>query len=36
MPIENACMPDWRQIDTVLLDMDGTVLDLRFDTLFWL
>ncbi len=36
MTIENACMPDWRQIDTVLLDMDGTVLDLRFDTLFWL
>ncbi len=31
----NASMPNWRQTDTVLLDMDGTVLDLRFDTLFW-
>jgi HAD superfamily hydrolase (TIGR01509 family) len=28
--------PDWRRIDTVCLDMDGTVLDLRFDNLFWL
>lgn len=26
---------DWNQVDTVLLDMDGTVLDLAFDTLFW-
>ncbi|MCP5420627.1 MAG: GMP/IMP nucleotidase [Gammaproteobacteria bacterium] len=26
----------WRRIDTVLLDMDGTVLDLRFDNHFWL
>lgn len=26
----------WRLIDTVLLDMDGTVLDLRFDNHFWL
>ncbi len=31
----NARKRDWRRIDTVLLDMDGTVLDLRFDTLFW-
>ena len=29
-------LPDWRRIDTVCLDMDGTVLDLRFDNLFWL
>ncbi len=29
-------MPDWDRIDTVCLDMDGTVLDLRFDNLFWL
>lgn len=29
-------MPDWPQIDHVLLDMDGTLLDLRFDTRFWL
>jgi putative hydrolase of the HAD superfamily len=27
---------DWRGIDHVLLDMDGTLLDLRFDTQFWL
>jgi len=27
---------DWRQIDTVLLDMDGTLLDLHFDNYFWL
>jgi HAD superfamily hydrolase (TIGR01509 family) len=26
----------WDQIDTVLLDMDGTLLDLRFDNYFWL
>ncbi|AWL10618.1 GMP/IMP nucleotidase YrfG [Saliniradius amylolyticus] len=26
----------WNQIDTVLLDMDGTLLDLHFDTHFWL
>ena len=26
---------DWDNIDTVLLDMDGTLLDLRFDTDFW-
>ena len=29
-------MLDWNQIDTVLLDMDGTLLDLHFDTYFWL
>lgn len=28
-------MPDWAGIDTVLLDMDGTVLDLHFDNHFW-
>lgn len=27
---------DWRNIDTVLLDMDGTLLDLEFDSHFWL
>lgn len=26
---------DWDEIDTVLLDMDGTLLDLRFDNWFW-
>ncbi len=25
----------WERIDTVLLDMDGTLLDLRFDNWFW-
>jgi len=28
-------MVDWKQIDTVLLDMDGTLLDLHFDSFFW-
>ena len=27
---------DWQNIDTVLLDMDGTLLDLHFDNHFWL
>ena len=27
--------PDWTHIDSVLLDMDGTLLDLRFDNFFW-
>ena len=29
-------MLPWNQIQTVLLDMDGTLLDLRFDNHFWL
>lgn len=29
-------MFDWQNIDTVFLDMDGTLLDLHFDTFFWL
>lgn len=29
-------MLDWSHIDTVLLDMDGTLLDLYFDNNFWL
>jgi putative hydrolase of the HAD superfamily len=28
--------PPWSEIDTVLLDMDGTLLDLHFDNHFWL
>ncbi len=27
---------NWNDIDTVLLDMDGTLLDLHFDNFFWL
>ncbi|MDH4259357.1 MAG: GMP/IMP nucleotidase [Gammaproteobacteria bacterium] len=30
-----AAAPDWSSIDTVLLDMDGTLLDLGFDIHFW-
>ncbi|MEY8205843.1 MAG: GMP/IMP nucleotidase [Bermanella sp.] len=29
-------MVNWDEIDTVLLDMDGTLLDLHFDNFFWL
>lgn len=29
-------MLDWDRIDTVFLDMDGTLLDLHFDNHFWL
>ncbi len=29
-------MLDWERIDQVLLDMDGTLLDLHFDSFFWL
>jgi 5'-nucleotidase len=32
-PVEKL---DWDQIDTVLLDLDGTLLDLGFDNDFWL
>lgn len=28
-------MVEWKKIDTVLLDMDGTLLDLHFDNYFW-
>lgn len=28
-------MVDWSRVDHVLLDMDGTVLDLAFDNYFW-
>jgi 5'-nucleotidase len=31
-----SVVPDWEAVETVCLDMDGTVLDLRFDNLFWL
>jgi len=29
-------MIDWNEIDSVFLDMDGTLLDLHFDNHFWL
>ncbi|HSB95856.1 MAG TPA: GMP/IMP nucleotidase [Spongiibacteraceae bacterium] len=32
----SAVLIDWEKIDTVLLDMDGTLLDLYFDNHFWL
>jgi len=28
-------LPEWPAIDTVLLDLDGTLLDLAFDNRFW-
>lgn len=28
-------MLDWQEVDTVLLDMDGTLLDLHYDNHFW-
>jgi phosphoglycolate phosphatase-like HAD superfamily hydrolase len=31
-----TAMLPWNEIDTVLLDMDGTLLDLHFDSHFWL
>lgn len=36
MERSTAAALDWSRIDHVLLDMDGTVLDLAFDTHFWL
>jgi HAD superfamily hydrolase (TIGR01509 family) len=33
--MDTAAAIDWASIDTVLLDMDGTLLDLRFDNWFW-
>ena len=32
----DSLRPRWDVIDTVLLDMDGTLLDLQFDNFFWL
>ena len=31
----DASAIDWPNIDTVMLDMDGTLLDLKFDNWFW-
>jgi HAD superfamily hydrolase (TIGR01509 family) len=36
MPAAVVEKPDWGHIDTVLLDLDGTLLDLAFDNHFWL
>jgi len=33
---ERSILVNWENIDTVLLDMDGTLLDLYFDNYFWL
>ncbi len=30
-----ACLLDWNVIDSVFLDMDGTLLDLHYDNHFW-
>lgn len=35
-PNHVSLRPDWDRIRTVLLDMDGTLLDLDFDNYFWL
>lgn len=35
-PPQDAMLIDWTQVETVLLDMDGTLLDLYFDDYFWL
>jgi putative hydrolase of the HAD superfamily len=35
MPDVPPIQPRWDHIDTVLLDLDGTLLDLAFDTYFW-
>jgi putative hydrolase of the HAD superfamily len=32
---QDSQMPPWSQIDTVMFDMDGTLLDLHFDNYFW-
>ncbi len=35
MPTSNHSLPRLAEVDTVLLDMDGTLLDLHFDNHFW-
>lgn len=35
-PIQIFSAEEWEKITTVLLDMDGTLLDLHFDNYFWL
>lgn len=33
--MEENPVPRWEEVDTVLLDLDGTLLDLAFDNRFW-
>jgi len=35
-PKANPSSINWSEIDTILLDMDGTLLDLNFDLHFWM
>ena len=35
MKTSSAYVPDWQHIDTVLFDLDGTLLDLSFDNHLW-
>jgi HAD superfamily hydrolase (TIGR01509 family) len=35
-PSPAAPPPDWSTVDTVLLDLDGTLLDLAFDNFVWM
>jgi 5'-nucleotidase len=35
VPTAHSAAPPWAEIDTVLFDMDGTLLDLHFDNRFW-
>ena len=34
-PAWETILIGWQSIDTVLLDMDGTLLDLRYDNVLW-
>jgi hypothetical protein len=34
--LASAAPPDWSTVDTVLLDLDGTLLDLAFDNFVWM
>jgi putative hydrolase of the HAD superfamily len=36
MTLADTQRPQWDRIDTVLLDLDGTLMDLAFDNYFWL
>jgi putative hydrolase of the HAD superfamily len=35
MAVSERPLIDWSRVDTVMLDMDGTLLDLHFDNVFW-